>query len=113
MPLKFDNIMQRFTKEPRGIFFDTVEACGAVDIVGFTANDLSYMEEVLTRFPSVQIHYDGTVDLVTLQMLSARVPPQQLTIWMRFDNPATAWNTTPPVSEDMAEMIHRIGKLGV
>ena len=85
----------------------------AVEYIGFTAFDTGFIKKVLARFPTVQIHYDGPVNDDTLAEVSELVPKSQLTVWMRYDNAATSWNTTPPVNRESAEKIHKIGKLGV
>ena len=113
IPLKFDNVLASATDEQLESFFSTVEKYNAVGYIGFTAFDTGFIKKVLDRFPTVQIHYDGPVNDDTLAEVSSLVPKVQLTVWMRFDNAATSWNTTPPVNKESAAKIHEIGKLGV
>lgn len=113
IPLKFDNVLASASAEQLESFFTTVENYMAVEYIGFTAFDTGFIKKVLDRFPTVQIHYDGPVNDETLAEVSELVPKSQLTVWMRYDNAATSWNTTPPVNRESAEKIHKIGKLGV
>lgn len=113
MPLKIDNVLASANDNELETFFDIVEKSGAEKYVGFTASDIGFIKKILSRFPESVIHFDGVVSDKSLSALSALVPKKQLVVWMRFDNPSTSWNHTPPVNAESAEKIHRIGKLGV
>ena len=113
IPLKFDNVMQRHTPEQLGSMLDTIERMQALPLVGFTSNDPAFIRRILARFPSAQIHYDGPVSEDTLAALGKLVPAAQLTVWLRFDNERTHWNTTPPVDARLSALARRYGRLGV
>ena len=113
MPLKFDNVLQKYSAAQQETFFQAVERMGALPFVGFTANSLEFAAHILARLPGAQIHYDGPASQETLRQLGALVAPEQLTVWMRFDNAATAWCATPPVDPASARAAHQIGRLGV
>lgn len=113
MPLKIDNVLASASETEIERFFDIVGQSGAEEFVGFTASDIGFIKKVLSRFPESVIHFDGVVDSESLNALSALVPKEHLVVWMRFDNPSTSWNHTPPVNAESSEKIHRVGKLGV
>ena len=113
MPVKFDNVLQKYAAAQQETFFQTVERMGALPFVGFTANSPEFAARVLTRLPGAQIHYDGPASQEILRQLSALVPAGQLTIWLRFDNATTAWHPTAPVNPESARAVHQIGRLGV
>ncbi len=111
--LKFDSVLSRATDRQLGRFFDAVEEARALPYTGFTAFDEAFIRRVQSRFPEASIHYDGPVSSETLRTVSSLVTAEHLTVWMRFDNPETSWNTTEPVHEAAAREIHGLGKLGV
>lgn len=111
IPLKFDNVMWSHTKEQREILYTEIKNSGLE--CGFTCNSLSHIHELLEKMPDAAVHFDGAVSEETLAELSDLVRKEKLTVWMRFDNKITSWNKTPPVSAEYAEMVHKVGKLGV
>lgn len=113
MPLKFDNVMQGFTDEQLGIFFDTVEECDALSMIGFTGSKLEYLDKVLDRFPDATIHFDGLWNDESREHLTKRVKREKLYVWLRYDNKATSWNKFPPVSVESAADVKRYACLGL
>lgn len=113
IPLKFDNVIQSHTEEQLSVFFDAIDAAHALSHVGFTSNSLPFIEKLLARFPDAAIHYDGTSDETTLKALSRLLPREKLTVWVRYDNAATAWNHTPPASAEYCAMIRQYAQLGL
>ena len=113
LPLKIDNVIQRHTPEQLAYMFGVIERMDALASVGFTSSDLAFVRELLNRFPAAQIHFDGPVTPENLARLGELVPGEQLTVWLRFDNACTAWNRTPPVSDELSALVRRYGRLGV
>ena len=113
MPLKFDNVMQNFTDEQLGIFFDTVEECRALDNIGFTGSKREYLDKVLDRFPDATIHFDGLWNDESREHLTARVKREKLFVWLRYDNKATSWNKFPPVTVESAADVKKYACLGL
>ena len=111
IPLKFDNVLWSHTSKQREILFSAVEGSDAV--CGFTCYTTEQVRILLKRLPDAYVHFDGKVDDIALAELARLVSPDRLYVWMRFDNAATSWNTTPPATPEAAEQIHKIGKLGV
>lgn len=109
--LKFDNVIWSHTKEQREILHTEIKNSSAV--CGITCNNLTHISELLGKMPDAAIHFDGAVSEETFADLSNLVHKEKLTVWMRFDNKITSWNKTPPASEEYAEMVHKVGKLGV
>lgn len=111
--LKFDNVWRTHTEEEQQTFLHTIAASPAVHLVGITVSDLPSVDAVLAVLPMCHIHYDGPVTEEILASLHARVPYNRLTVWMRYDNAATAWNKNLPVTQEYSRLIHRYGMLGV
>lgn len=110
IPLKFDNVLQKFDDVQHEIFFSTVERMNAISHVGFTSSKIEFIEKVIARFPTAQIHYDGDISEEALAAVAAIVPAEQLTVWLRFANNRTAWCKTPACDEALIELTHRYAK---
>ena len=63
------------------------------------------------RFPKAPLHYDGPVSVEALDQLSKLAAGHKTTVWMRLDNKATSWNTTPPVSHEYSKLVKSYGFL--
>lgn len=113
IPLKFDNILMRYTEEQLDIFFSAFERMNAWNNVGFTVSTVDFAKKILARCSSTHIHFDGPLTDENLDALEKLVPREQLSVWGRFDNTITAWCKTPPVDERMAQRVHEIGTLGI
>ena len=110
IPLKFDNVLQKFDDEQHEIFFSTVERMNALSHVGFTSSKLDFIKKIIARFPTAQIHYDGDITEEALAAVAAVVPADQLTVWLRFANNRTAWCKTPACDQALIDMTHRYAK---
>lgn len=113
IPLKFDNVLFSHTPAQRKQFFDTILQFGMGELAQITCASLETVNETLTHIPDAQIHYDGAAEAAALEALAAILPPQRLTVWLRFDNRHTSWNKNPPVSQTLAAKVKKVGKLGV
>lgn len=112
--LKFDNILQQFTKEQMEIFLDIIEGAGAEAIATYTVTKPEAAAVILKKFPRAQIHYDGALDKDSLEAISAVVPRDQLTVWQRFPNGyADSWCRVPAATPESAAEIRKYGKLGM
>ena len=114
IPVKIDNVIQSFTPKQTEILMDIVEKSGAADITGFTCTQAEYAAAVTARFPNVTIHYDGAPDEENLRSIAAVLKENPLVVWLRYSNRQTSWCKTPPVSEENASHVRRMGaKLGL
>ncbi len=113
IPLKFDNVIQTHTDEELAAFIDCIKNMNAQPYVGFTSNNLPFIEKLLAMLPGSAIHYDGPSDEKTLTALCALVPKEKLTVWVRFDNARTSWNKTPAANEEYCAMVKRYARLGL
>lgn len=113
IPLKFDNVLWSHTETQQQIFFDTIKAMGASYITEITCSSVPQIEKALANLPGIQIHYDGFVSPERMAEVGKVVPKEQLTTWIRFDNPITSWCKNPPVTRENAALVKTYGKLGV
>lgn len=110
IPLKIDNCLQNFTDEQHEIFFATVERMNAVSHVGFTSSKIEFVQKIIARFPTVQIHYDGDISEEALAAVAAIVPADQLTVWLRYANNRTAWCKTPACNQALIDVTHKYAR---
>lgn len=110
---KIDNVVQAFPPELQQKTFEIIEKHGLEGKVGLTCSDLDFLEKFAATFPSAPLHYDGAVSVAALERLKSFSSGHDTTVWMRFDNRATSWNKTPPVSDEYARLVHENFKLGV
>lgn len=113
IPVKLDHVVQSFSEEQRRILYDEIEEAEALSLVGFTGSSLAYLDEVLHRFPDAILHYDGPWNDDARAYFSSRIPPERLTVWLRYDNQATAWSKVPPITADLAADVKHYGSLGL
>ena len=109
--LKFDNVLQRFNDEQIDSFFDSVEDHYVDGIFGFTSNDLSFIERIVTRFPTCDIHYDGAVSEETLNELKKIAPKNPLYIWLPLNK--MSWLEYPAADKDQVELAKKYGLVGL
>ena len=107
---KIDNVVQKFTPEQIEMVFDIIEKHGN-DKVGLTCSELGLLKKFAERFPKAPLHYDGPVSVEALDELSKFAAGHKTTVWMRLDNKATSWNTTPPVSYEYSKLVKSYGFL--
>lgn len=113
MPIKIDNKFQNFSGYEIDEMFRLFNKYDALDLIELTCTDLALMQYLLNIYPNLKFHYDGYVDMWHLEQLRDIVKDNELTIWLRYDNPTSAWCKTPPVSEETSALVKKFGKLGV
>jgi glycerophosphoryl diester phosphodiesterase len=109
IPAKVDNVVQSFTPEQQEIVFDVIERHGGT--VGLTCSDLALLRRYATRFPTAPLHYDGPTDKESLDELESFAKGHETYVWIRQDNKRTAWCKVPPVTRELADMVHARGYL--
>ena len=110
---KIDNCVRKFTEEQIDKVFDIVEQHGDTTKVGFTAADMPLLRRYAERFPNAPLHYDGPVSAEAVDELASFSEGHPTTVWMRMANDLTAWNKTPAVTREYAEMIKSRFSLGL
>lgn len=113
VPVKLDNVWESFDASQRERFFDVLTRCGREELTALTCANPDNALEAARRFPRSAVHFDGYVDEAVLERLHSEIPPERLTVWLRYDNRATAWNKNPPADERSAALVKRYGRLGL
>lgn len=109
--LKFDNVLQRFSEAQINSFFDTVERHYEEGLFGFTANDLSFIEKIVARFPACDIHYDGPVNTDALEKLKLIAPQNPLYIWLPLNK--MSWLEYPAADKEQVALAKKYGIVGL
>ncbi len=109
--IKFDNVLQRFTDEQINSFLDAVETHYVDGIFGFTSNDLSFVNKVVMRFPTCDIHYDGEVNKESLENLKHIAPNNQLYIWLPLNK--MSWLEYPAADKEQVALARYYGLVGL
>ena len=109
--VKIDNRMQHFSDLELESLFSEIAQSGAR--VGFTSSSLAFIERVLARFPSAEIHYDGLVTDEILEELKRLVGDNKLVIWLAIDSPRTSWVKIPKATEALCKRVKEYGMLGL
>ncbi len=113
VPLKIDNVIERFTESQRALLFGEIRQAGLADHIGITCSTIGFARRAVEALPRATIHYDGFVDEETLETIKGALADNDLCVWLRFDNRMTSWNRNPPATRELARLVHRFAKLGV
>lgn len=109
--VKIDNKFQRFTPEQKQILFDTAEQSGAD--FGFTCTRMEIIDEVVARFPTHTIHFDGAVTPEILEEVTAHLNGAPLTVWLPLPSRLTTWVKVPMATPEMCRLVKQYGRLGL
>ena len=83
--------------------------------VSFICETLEQIEKLQKRNPNVRIDWDGLCDEDTLKALLARVPYENLLVWLYLDTPIFAWLKEPlrKTSAENCRRVKQYARLGV
>ena len=110
--IKIDNKYRRFTEDQKEIFFSVLDTWQ--DVAELTCFDIPMVKEAVSRFPEMNIHYDGLVSEEILDELTKLVAPERLTVWLPYQNKHTWWVKVDFVNENSVKLIKDRGaKVGV
>lgn len=109
--VKLDNRICDFNEKETEILYGLVETSGAK--AAFTCPTVKAARRVLGHFPDAEIHYDGRVDIPTLEQLSELVRENKLFIWLAMDNRKTRWVQIPHASATLCREVKKYAQLGI
>lgn len=113
MPIKIDNKIQHFSGYEIDEMFRLIKEYDAFDITEFTCTDLNLIDYIVKIAPTSSFHYDGYADEWHLRELKKILKDNSLTVWLRYDNPTSAWCKIPAASEETAALVKKYAKLGI
>ena len=115
IPIKIDNVWEKFPEEIQDKMFKQIKAYGdALPNVGFTCAKLDTLKKAAKAFPSAPLHYDGT-DLsdATLKKVQKIAKGHKLYVWVCFDNEMTKWFKGEKASKELCDRVRQYGELGI
>lgn len=112
LSVKFDNCFQSFNEEKFEIYCSVIEASGLGSRAGFTCKTLPYLMYLSKRFPEAEMHYDGSLTAEALDFIKNNIK-DRATLWIPYDNKATAWCKERKASVEFCSELHEYGKVGI
>lgn len=103
IPLKFDNVMESFTREQLAIFFKTIKEAGVDAGIGFTCKTIEFLQKVVAEFPNAEIHFDGVFDEDTLKEIVSCLKHNRLTVWVSFQS----------ATQEICALVKKYAELGI
>lgn len=110
--LKMDNVFESFNEERFENFCRTIKEADMEDKIAFTCKTLPYFSWLAAKFPRAEMHYDGMLTDEALTS-AARIAGDRLTVWIPYDNHATAWFKGRKADADFCAELHKYGKVGI
>lgn len=82
--------------------------------VEFSCGEETRIQYILSQIPNARINYDGNTREEDLEKICALVPPEQLTVWMYYDNENYKWLTDRyKTSFENCARVKKYAKLGI
>ena len=115
IPIKIDNVWEKFPEDLRAAFLDEIAARGEkAASIGFTCRTLACLEQAAKKFPKAVLHYDGSsLDAETLERVKAIAEGHRLIIWVCYDNQMTQWFKAPKANAELCDFVRQYGEVGV
>ncbi|MCQ2427182.1 MAG: hypothetical protein MJ137_02105 [Clostridia bacterium] len=112
LAVKLDNVFQSFNQVRFEEFCRVVKESGLGRRVGFTCKTFPYMLHLAEIFPEAEIHYDGSLTPFVLDWIGRNVK-ERATVWIPYDNKATAWCKERKADAEFCAELHNYGKVGL
>lgn len=114
VPLKFDNVWNKFPDDIRAKFLCEIAERGERVNVGFTCSTLEALREAANAMPTAALHYDGIdVSEGTLKRVAEIAQGHKLVIWLCYDTPATKWYKGERASVELCDRVRKYGEVGI
>lgn len=110
--VKIDNVWQTFPEEAQQTLFRELRESRAA--VGMTCNSPEALRLVTRELPAAELHYDGG-DLSPERIADVKriAAGRRLTVWVCYDNAATAWFRGTKASPELCRRLAREADVGV
>ena len=114
IPIKIDNVWERFPNEIKEKMFCQIEEYADDITVGFTCANLDTLKMAADRFPRAEIHYDGgDLSRERLEEVATIAAGHKLYIWVCFPNEMTGWFKGTKATPEVCRFVRQYGELGV
>ena len=112
--IKLDNVLQSYRQDQLEIFEKIIKSSGIMPQIGFTCYTLPYLNYMAERFPKCELHYDGAVTAAALEACGRLSDAgRRVTIWVPYDNEATAWAKVRHADAEYCRELHQYGEVGI
>ena len=112
--IKLDNVLQSYSQEQLEIFGKIIDNCDITSQVGLTCYTLPYLKYMAERFPKCELHYDGVITPAALETCGRLSDAgRRVTIWVPYDNEATAWAKARRADAEYCRELHQYGEVGI
>ena len=109
LSVKLDNVFQSFNETKFEIFLSDVRNAHMESRIGFTCKTLPYLVYLAEKFPQAEMHYDGSLTEEALGFIRKNCK-ERTTLWIPYDNSATAWNRERKASREFCAELHTYAK---
>lgn len=109
--VKLDNKFENFDPRQQEAFFNVVQASNTQ--VAFTCQHMKTIQQVASRFPTAEIHYDGFVDEQSVLAIKSLLIQNPLTVWLALPSRLTSWVKVPTATPSLCETVKRHARLGL
>lgn len=114
IPIKLDNVWEKFPEEIRKLFFQEIAERGEKIKIGFTCTKLENLNLVAERFPYAELHYDGgDLPRGVLEQIAEISTGRQCYIWVCYDNDMTKWFQGSKATPELCALVRQYGELGI
>ncbi len=114
IPIKIDNVWEKFPDEIKEKMFATIESYGDSVNIGFTCAKLDTLKLAAERFPAATLHYDGgDLSKETLDTVAEIAKGHKLFVWVCFDNDMTKWFKGSKATPELCNFVRQYGELGI
>ena len=114
IPLKVDNVWERFPEDIREEMFAQIASYGEEIKIGFTCANLETLKIAADRFPYADIHYDGgDLSKERLDEVAKLASGHHLYVWVCFDNDMTKWFKGSKANTELCKFVNGYGELGI
>jgi len=114
IPIKIDNVWEKFPEDMRKKLFKEIKARGDRVKIGFTCKDPANMKLVARKFPNAPLHYDGgDLSEERLAEVAKIAKGHKLYIWICFDNEMTQWFKGSKATRELCDRARKYGEIGI
>lgn len=111
--IKMDSVWQSFTEEQQNSFLTQLQNADLGAKLGFTCDNFATLQKIASRFPQVELHWDGANDEDTLKSVRQIAANHRLTIWLCLDTPMTNWYKGTKATTELAQLAHKYAEVGI
>ena len=83
------------------------------DVAELTVNGMNALAEALERYPKMHLHFGRVKGIETIHAVAEKIPKEQVTFWLPYQNSQVDVMTIPYISAELAAEAKKYGSLAV